>query len=168
MPSKDNAYEAVERLARTAQGSYETVIDNAVTLQERNMEFARGVFEATAREYRERAEANRTMARELVARAEEQRDAFRAVVEESFDAYRNVLRVPLSYYEEGLRRAAPGGDANDGFPIPNYEDLTVDEVTDKLESLSPKDVEKVRAYENRHKNRETLLARIDRKAKAAS
>jgi hypothetical protein len=44
----------------------------------------------------------------------------------------------------------------------------VDEVTNKLESLSAKDVEKVRAYENRHKNRETLLARIDRKAKAAS
>jgi hypothetical protein len=142
MPSKDKAYEAVERLTRTAQGSYETVIDHAVALQERNMGFARGVFEATAREYRERAEANRTMARELVERAEEQRDAFRAVVEGSFDAYRNVLRVPLSYYEEGLRWAAPGGDA--------------------------KDVEKVRAYEKHHKNRETLLARIDRKAKAAS
>ena len=45
------------------------------------------------------------VARELVERATEQRDVFRAVVEESLEAYVNLLRAPLSYYEEGLEAA---------------------------------------------------------------
>ncbi len=97
---------AAERLAETTRASYETLIGHAVGLQERNARFfAQGVVESLAGEYRQQVEANRTVARELVERAAEQRDAFRAVVEESLEAYVNLLRAPLSYYEEGLEAA---------------------------------------------------------------
>jgi hypothetical protein len=96
---------AAERLAETTRASYETLIGHAVGLQERNARFAQGVVESLAGEYRQQVEANRTVARELVERATEQRDAFRAVVEESLEAYVNLLRAPFSYYEEGLETA---------------------------------------------------------------
>src|SRR4051812_6838276 len=131
MADSEKAYEAVEKLAQTTRGSYETLIGYAVELQERNATFVRGVLDAAVREYRGQAEANRAVARELAKRAGEQRHAFRVVAEESHGAYRDVLYAPLAYHKEGLQQAAPAGDANEGFPIPNYDDLTVEEVSGK-------------------------------------
>ena len=105
MASKEKANGAAERLVETTRGSYETVVDHAVALHERNVRFAQARVEAFAEEYRQQAEANRVMTRELVERAEEQRGAFRTVIEESLDAYINLLYAPLSYYEEGLEAA---------------------------------------------------------------
>ncbi len=96
---------AAERLAETTRGSYETVLGHAVDLQERNVRFAQGAIESLAEEYRRQAEANRTITRQLLERASEQRDAFRRVVEESLEAYTGLLYAPLSYYEEGLEAA---------------------------------------------------------------
>ena len=102
MASRERANSAAERLAETTRDSYETVLDHAVALQERNVRFAQGMLDALTREYRQQAEANRAVTRELVERAEKQRDALRTVVEESLDAYIDLLYAPLSYYEEGL------------------------------------------------------------------
>lgn len=162
------AYEAVEKLTRSAQDSYETLIDHTVAIGERNVKFVRGAFDATVREHRQQTEANLALTQELFEQAEKQRDAFWALTAESFDAYWGVLYAPLDRYKEVLRRARPAGEANGRPPIPDYDELTVEEVIDKLEDLSTEEIEKVRAYEKRHKDRETLLARIDRKLKAAS
>jgi hypothetical protein len=42
---------------------------------------------------------------ELFERAEQQRDAYRALVEQSLDGYMNLAYVPFSYYREGLEAA---------------------------------------------------------------
>ena len=168
MASRDKAYEAVEKLVQSTRGSYETVMDHTVALGEQNTKFARGMFDTTVREYRQQAEANLVVTQELIEQAEKQHQAFRVVAEESLDAFWNVLHAPLSYYKEGLRQVAPVGDTNGGPPIANYDDLTANEVSDKLDDLSDEEIEKVRVYEKRHKNRETLLAQIDRRVKAAS
>lgn len=51
--------------------------------------------------------------------------------------------------------------------IENYDDLTVDEVSKKLDGLSTEDLERVQEYEKQNKNRETLLEQIDRKKDAS-
>ena len=168
MASRDKAYEAVEKLVQSARGSYETVIDHTVALGEQNARFARGMFDTTVREYRQQAEANLAVTQKLIEQAEKQHEAFRVVAKESLDVFWNVLHVPLSSYKEGLRRTTSVGDTNGGLPIANYDDLTVNEVSDRLADLSDKETERVRVYEKRHKNRETLLAQIDHRAKAAS
>jgi hydroxypyruvate isomerase len=103
--SKDKVYEAVEKLAQTSRDSYETVIDHAVALGERNVKFVRGVFDTTISEYRQQGEANMAVTQELVERAEKQGDAFRTVVEEWFDTYRDVFYAPLNHYKEANRKA---------------------------------------------------------------
>jgi hypothetical protein len=55
-----------------------------------------------------------------------------------------------------------------GFPIPNYDELNVDEVKAVLDGLTAAQVREVREYEKRNKNRETLIEQFDRKLKAAS
>jgi hypothetical protein len=50
----------------------------------------------------------------------------------------------------------------------NYDELTVDEISKRLGGLSSEDLRKVREYEKRNKNRETLIEQIDRKIRANS
>ena len=48
----------------------------------------------------------------------------------------------------------------------NYDELTVDEISKRLDDLSTEELRKVREYETRNKNRETLIEQIDRKIRA--
>ena len=48
----------------------------------------------------------------------------------------------------------------------NYDELTVDEISGRLEGLSTEELEKVRKFEKKNKNRETLIEQIDRKIRA--
>lgn len=169
MATIEKANKAAERLSRTTGDSFKVAVDHAVALQERNTKFVRGVFESGTRELREQAESNRVVAQELVERAEQQRGAFQAVIEESVDAYMDLVFAPLAYYKQGLRlvQSEPEG----GFPIRNYDELNVEEVgkqLDKLDNLSAQELREVRQYEKGHKNRDTVIAQIDRKLKPAS
>ena len=92
-------------MAETTRDSYQTVVDHAVGLQERNVRFAQGVVDDSIRELRHRAESNRAMTQELVGRIEKQRDAYQALVEQSLDAYMDLVYAPFSYYKEGLQAA---------------------------------------------------------------
>ena len=106
MPTNvEKANEAAEKLAETTRDSYQTVVDQAVGLQERNVRFAQAVVDDSIRELRHQAESNRAMTQELVERVEKQRDAYQALVEQSLDAYMDLAYAPFSYYKEGLQAA---------------------------------------------------------------
>jgi hypothetical protein len=176
MTTIEKANRAAETLLERTADSYKTVVDHTVGMQERNVRFFRGVLEDFAGEVRHQAEANRTLTQELVDRAETQREVFQSIVEDSFNAYWNVASAPLSYYKEGLQQverqvepqAAAVSHITTGLPIARYDELTVAEVSDKLDGLSVDDLKKVRAYEKGHNNRNTLIEQIDRKIKSAS
>ena len=102
LANRKKANEAADKIVGTMRDSYEAVVDHVMSLQDRNVRFAQSMVETTAGEYRQQVEANRAVAQKLVERAEEQRDALQTVVEESLDAYIDLLYAPLSYYKEGL------------------------------------------------------------------
>ena len=52
------------------------------------------------------------------------------------------------------------------FPISGYDDMNVEEVSKQLGDLSTEELRLVRDYEERNKNRETLLTQMDRKIRA--
>ena len=167
MATMEKANRAAEQLARTTGDSYKTAIDHTVALQERNVRFAQGLVDDAIKELRHQAETNRGVVEELAERVEKQREAFRTLFEESVDAYMDLAYAPLAYYRQGLRLVeaqVTGG----GFPIPNYDELNVEEVKDRLDDLTAVQIREVREYEKRNKNRETLIEHFDRKLKAAS
>jgi hypothetical protein len=51
-------------------------------------------------------------------------------------------------------------------PIVGYNEMNVSEVTEKLRDLSVEELKRVRDYERRNKNRETVLERIEQRINA--
>ena len=86
------------------------------------------------------------------------------VAEEAAGQTENVLRqTEEATHEAELRTAVHGA-----LKVADYEELTVDEVSKRLDGLSVAELKKVREYEKRSKSRDTLIDQIDRKIKAAS
>jgi bZIP Maf transcription factor len=49
------------------------------------------------------------------------------------------------------------------LPIAGYDELSVEEISDRLEGLSEAQIKQVRDHELRTKNRKSLMEQIDRK-----
>ncbi len=103
MADMKNTTQMVEQFVSTTRDSYMTIVDHTVGMQERNVRFAQSIAEGSIKELREQAEDNRAMTREMVKRAENQREVVQKLAEESLDAYMDILYAPLSYYKEGLK-----------------------------------------------------------------
>jgi hypothetical protein len=54
------------------------------------------------------------------------------------------------------------------FPIEGYDELTVEEISGRLGGLSTEELRMVRDYEERNKNRDTILEQLDRRIRAGS
>jgi exonuclease VII large subunit len=92
--------------------------------------------------------------------AQQQQQAFQQMTQEVLNTYTQLFNIPLSYAQEGLRSAQ--------FPIEGYDELTVDEVSGRLSGLSAEELRVVRDYEERNKNRDTILEQLDRRIRAGS
>jgi hypothetical protein len=51
--------------------------------------------------------------------------------------------------------------AGDALPIPGYDALSASQVVERLAGLSPSELDAVRTYEGAHRNRRTILGKID-------
>ncbi|HJU70246.1 MAG TPA: hypothetical protein VJ603_00210 [Paucimonas sp.] len=50
-----------------------------------------------------------------------------------------------------------------GLPLEDYQTLTIGQIEARLDGLSNAEIRKIRTYEARHKNRKTLLQKLDRR-----
>src|SRR5919106_1608656 len=57
--------------------------------------------------------------------AQQQQQSFQQMTQEVLGSYSKLFNIPLSYAQEGLRSA--------GFPIEGYDELTVEEVSARLD-----------------------------------
>ena len=86
------------------------------------------------------------------------------VAEEATEQTEEVLRRT----EEATRQAELRTAVFGALKTEDYDGLTVDEISKRLDGLSAEELRKVREYEKRNKNRETLIEQIDRKIRANS
>jgi hypothetical protein len=114
-------------------------------------------LQQTAQQWMEQAQ---TQQQTFKQQAQEQQQAFQQMTQEVMSTYAELFNIPLSYAKEGMRDA--------GFPIEGYDELTVEEVTAYLDSLSAEDLREVRDYEERNKVRETVLEQLDRRIRGGS
>jgi len=80
------------------------------------------------------------------------------------DARRRARRAPgadrvLREVDRARRSSGIAG----SFPILGYDDLTANQITDRLDDLSPAELRKVRDYERRNANRKSVLSAVERK-----
>jgi len=191
MMDRERVGRAYEELAEGARGSWAMVFDQAIRLSERNVSNFWNVFGDVSREVVSQVEVNRALSQELVRRAEAQRGKVKTILDEATDAYLDLLYLPVSLYGEGLKRGVNGfgsavagvaeagaeaagsqgaavSDILTGLPIQDYDELNAAQVTERLDGLSQEDLKKIRAYEERNKNRRSLIAQIDRRVQAVS
>ena len=84
------------------------------------------------------------------------------VAEEATEKTEEVLRQTEKATREAELRIAVLG----ALQSADYEELTVDEISGRLDGLSVQQLEQVREYEKRTKNRQSLIEQIDRKIRA--
>jgi hypothetical protein len=114
-------------------------------------------LQQTAQQWMEQAHQQRQTFQQ---QAQQQQQSFKQMTQEVLGSYSQLFNIPLSYAKEGLRDAQ--------FPIEGYDELTVEEVSARLDALSTEDLREVRDYEERTKNRETLLEQLDRRIRSRS
>src|SRR5215204_5287092 len=96
----------------------------------------------------------------LAEQIQKQQQYFQQMTQELMSSYSQLFNIPISYAQEGIRDAQ--------FPIEGYDELTVEEVSARLGALSAEDLREVRDYEERNKNRETILEQLDRRIRSGS
>lgn len=75
----------------------------------------------------------------------------------------NKQRSQYGETREEKQKDKQGRSPDRGLPIRDYQTLTIPQVRSRLDALSKKDLEKIRAYESGHKNRKGLLSLLDRR-----
>src|SRR5215210_2189394 len=114
-------------------------------------------IQQTAQQWMEQAQQQQQTFQQ---QAQEQQQSFQQMTQEVMSSYSQLFNIPISYAKEGLRYAQ--------FPIEGYDELTVEEVSGRLDALSSEDLREVRDYEERNKNRETVLEQLDRRIRGGS
>jgi hypothetical protein len=114
-------------------------------------------IQQTAQQWMEQAQQQQQTFQQ---QAQEQQQSFQQMTQELMSTYSQLWNIPLSYAKEGLRDAR--------FPIEGYDELTVEEVSARLGTLSEEDLREVRDYEERNKNRETILEQLYRRIRSGS
>jgi hypothetical protein len=185
--------ETAQEMTRSAQRAGQIWSGYLTEVQEINTEFARRATETWIEAFRKQTELNQRMAQRMYGEAEGQSGAWQGLVQDWMRAFPAPVfnpfgsfgsADPFGYFRQGVetatrnvervtdmtqKTAAAGiASANGGFPIAGYDDMNVAEISDKLDGLSKEQLKRVREYEKRNKDRETLIEQIDRKIKAVT
>jgi hypothetical protein len=136
---------------------------------------------------REQAESGRAASEQLTDQARRQQEAGRELAQESVNAYVAFLDTAFAQYREGTQRVA--GSAQEGArvgaqatanvtrtaadttrataqsaagqpPIDGYDERNVEEIRGRLGDLTVEQLQEVKHYEERNKNRSTLIEEI--------
>ena len=184
-----------ETLADSYRLVYGQAAESAERQQQRAREFSE-LVSGNLREQAEAGRANAEQLSEQAQRqreagqalAQESVEAYTRFLEDAFSRYRSGTEQAAQSAQEGVRTltetttgllgTATGavGATVEGaeqaaeaavFPIEGYDEMNVDEISERLDGLSVEELQLVRDYEERNKKRETLLEQLDRKIRTA-
>jgi ATP-dependent Clp protease ATP-binding subunit ClpA len=156
--------EQIQRQQQTSQQMVQEMMDTYMQLLNTPGSYLSGqaeqqqqTLQQTAQQWMEQAQQQQQAFQQ---QAREQQQSFQQMTQEVLGSYSQLFNIPISYAKEGLRDAQ--------FPIEGYDELTVEEVSARLDALSTEELREVRDYEERTKNRETVLEQLDRRIRGGS
>ena len=156
--------EQIQRQQQTSQQMTQEMMDTYMQLLNTpgsylsgQAEQQRQTFQQTAQQWMEQAQQQRQTFQQ---QAQQQQQAFQQMTQEVMNTYAQLFNIPLSYAKQGLRES--------GFPVENYDDLNADDLLRRVSNLSAEELRVVRDYEERNKNRDTVLEQLDRRIRSGS
>src|SRR5215211_4731535 len=172
-----------ETMVKTTQQSTYTAMDYAAKAQEVNVDLLRKTAEIWIEGLRKQTELSQEMAQEVFEKAEDQGYAaqdffkqwgFPLSWQTPYDPFglwgewaQAAQKVAWATEQTGrvIETTAPSDGSS---PIAGYDEMNVGEISRRLETLTPEQLERVRDYEKQHKNRGTLVHEMERKIEAVS
>lgn len=156
--------EQIQRQQQTSQQMTQEMMDTYMQLLNTPGSYLSGqaeqqqqTFQQTAQQWLEQAQQQRQTFQQ---QAQQQQQAFQQMTQEVMNTYAQFFNIPLSYAREGLR--------DTGFPLQKYDELTVEDISKRVGDLSVEELRVVRDYEERNKNRDTVLEQLDRRIRSGS
>jgi len=146
-----------QRMIQELMNTYMQLLNTPGSYLSGQAEQQQQTLQQTAQQWMEQAQGQQQAFQQ---QAQEQQQSFQQMTQEVLGSYSQLFNIPLSYAKEGLRDAQ--------FPIEGYDELTVEEVSARLGTLSTEDLREVRDYEERTKNRDTILEQLDRRIRDGS
>jgi len=126
--------------------------------------YARESLRSVQRVTQQGLEATQQVARQGLQATEQVAQQGLRVAEEVTEQSAEVLRQT----EKATRQAELEVAVLGALKTTNYEEMTVEDISKRLEGLSADELKKVREYEKQNKDRETLIEQIERKIRANS
>jgi hypothetical protein len=189
--------EAARTMSRTTQESAHTAMDYALRAQEINTELLRRTSQAWIEGFRYQARLSQGMAQAFFGQwgnafastthverpAQEQSrsevtepttNGAQKVTEPSAEETQKSTEVAAQDAQETRKSteiAAEDAEKNTdtaAFPIDGYDEMNVDEVSERLDGLSADELKRVRKYEKRNKDRGSLRKEMKQKIEATS
>jgi ferritin-like metal-binding protein YciE len=160
-------YTAIEQLARSVGDDETAALATAILAEEKKMldRILREIPKLTSAVVRAEVNGNPSYDITTTGAADTVRDASSATkkaVRKTTTATKRTARkarkVPGAAQAEGQIKGAVASE--DDLAIAYYDDLTADEITSKLPSLSQIDLAKIDSYERKSQNRTTILSRL--------
>jgi hypothetical protein len=146
--------ESLQSLNRVWVGAYRDLFSPFFYFQEGVRTFQRAAQQGL--------EATEQVAKQGLRASEQTTRQGLRVAEEATERAEDVLRQT----EAATREAELRTTVMAALGTANYDELSVAEVSRRIEGLPTEQLAKVREFEKKHKNRETLIEQIDRKIRA--
>jgi exonuclease VII large subunit len=146
-----------QQMTQELMSTYSQLLNTPGSYLSGQAEQQQQTIQQTAQQWMEQAQQQQQTFQQ---QAQQQQQSFQQMTQEVMSTYSELFNIPLSYAKEGLRDAQ--------FPIEGYDELTVEEVNERLGVLSAEDLREVRDYEERNKVRDTVLEQLDRRIRSGS
>jgi len=146
-------------LLNSAVGFYQNVVGTAMQVAQQNMQ--QGV-QATQQSVQAGVQAASKTAQQVT-------DVANEAGQQGAQAVNQAAQQTVRGAEQGAQEGAVAAQRGaTGVSIEDYDSLNVAEIVEQLENLSVDELQRVRAYEQQNKDRDTLLEQIDRRMMVAT
>lgn len=159
-----------ESNAKTAQESARIATDYWSASRESNIRLAQDITRTITEGMRRQTNANEELTSRIFELLEERDEAHKRFFGQWAEAFTSV---PFDFARQATREAHKNANGvrasvNGGFPIARYDELSVEEISGRLDTLTEAQIKQVWDHERRTKNRKSLMEQFDRKLKVVS
>jgi hypothetical protein len=157
--------EAVETLSQEATNAYSEFLNSALSFYQEAMstatQMAQGNMQQAAQATQQAVQAASQAGQQAI-------EAANQAGQQEAQAVSETAQQGARGGEQVARKGAPAAESvATGVPIQDYDNSNVSAIVEQLDNLSTEELKRVRAYEQKNKNRSTLLHQIDRKMMVA-
>lgn len=147
----------------------ESFTDYTVKSLELNLKTSQSIREVWLETLKGQIGLGQAFSRDLMKLGKRQSETLGGVYEawssKAFSGWPFISTTPFEYTRKGLE--VVNGAAESSLPIGNYDELSVEDISSRIEGLSVAEIEQLREYELFTKGRKSLLEIYDRKLKAS-